>query len=196
MHSAVVAYLAKRRQGSASCKTRAEVRGGGAKPWRQKGTGRARAGTIRSPLFKGGGVIFAHKAKDFSKKINKKTKVLAIKSALTTKANEGKLIIIDDLKMNQLLTKVDEKFVKMTKTAIDILKNLKSESTLIVNENVSIDNIDNFENYELIKRSFNNIPKVNVIQAKYINVHRVLKYDTLVLTKTALKNIEEAYNEK
>ncbi len=173
MHMAVVQYLANRRQGTQSAKTRAEVRGGGRKPWRQKGTGRARQGSIRSPQWTGGGVVFAPKPRDYSFKLNKKFKRLALKSALTTKAAEAKIIVLDELTLTEVKTK------EMAK----VLANINADKALVVmdgsNTNVIL--------------SARNIPDVKTAAVNTINVYDILKYNTLVLTKDAVAKIEEVY---
>ena len=173
MHLAVVQYLANQRQGTQSAKTRAEVRGGGRKPWRQKGTGRARQGSIRSPQWTGGGVVFAPKPRDYSFKLNKKFKRLALKSALTTKAAEAKIIVLDELTLTEVKTK------EMAK----VLTNINAGKALIVmdgsNKNVML--------------SARNIPEVKTAAVNTINVYDLLKYNTLVVTKEAVAKIEEVY---
>lgn len=173
MHQAVVQYLANQRQGTKSAKTRSEVSGGGKKPWRQKGTGRARQGSIRSPQWTGGGVVFAPKPRDFSFKLNKKVKRLALKSALTSKVNEEKFIVVDQLKLNEIKTKEMKK----------VLNNLKVNKGLVVLE-------DNNKNVLLSTR---NIPNVKTASVNTINVYDILKYETFVITKEALQKIEEVY---
>ena len=173
MHLAVVQYLANQRQGTQSAKTRAEVSGGGRKPWRQKGTGRARQGSIRSPQWTGGGVVFAPKPRDYSFKLNKKLKRIALKSALTTKAVENKIIVLDELTLTEV----------KTKEMVKILSNLNAEKALIVmdgsNKNVML--------------SARNIPEVKTAAVNTINVYDLLKYNTLVMTKEAVAKIEEVY---
>ena len=173
MHQAVVQYLANKRQGTLSGLTRAEVRGGGRKPWRQKGTGRARQGSTRSPQWTGGGVVFAPKPRDYSIKLNKKERRLAIKSALTTKVNESKLIVLDSFELDEIKTK---KFVA-------VMNNLKAEKALVVL---------NEKNDNVIK-SANNVPTVKTALTNTINVYDILKYDTLVLTQDAVATIQEVY---
>ncbi len=172
MHQAVVQYLANQRQGTQSALTRAEVRGGGRKPWRQKGTGRARQGSIRSPQWTGGGVVFAPKPRDYSFKLNKKVKRLALKSALTTKVNDGKLVVVDELTVNP-----------KTKEMAAVLNNLNAAKALVVVE-------DNNNNAVIAAR---NIPTVKTASVNTINVYDVLKYDSLVLTKAVVEKIEEVY---
>lgn len=173
MHMAVVQYLANHRQGTQSSKTRAEVSGGGRKPWRQKGTGRARQGSIRSPQWKGGGVVFAPKPRDYSFKLNKKFKRLALKSALTTKVNENKIIVVDELALAEIKTK------EMAK----VLTNIKADNALIVVDGVN----------KNVMLSARNIPEVKTAGVNTINVYDILKYNTLVLTKEAVSQIEEVY---
>ncbi len=173
VHMAVVSQLANKRQGTQSAKTRAEVRGGGRKPWRQKGTGHARQGSIRSPQWKGGGVVFAPKPRDYSFKMNRKERKLAIKSALTSRVNEEKFMVLDQFGFNEIKTK------KMK----EVLDNLKVKKALIV-----LDKKD--DNVELSAR---NLPNVRTILTNSINVYDILKYDALVITKDAVAQIEEVY---
>lgn len=173
MHQAVVQYLANQRQGTKSAKTRAEVRGGGRKPWKQKGTGRARQGSIRSPQWTGGGVVFAPKPRDFSFKLNKKVKRLALKSALTTKVNEEKFIVLDSLSFPEI----------KTKQMISVLSSLNINKGLIVLEN-------NDKNVILSAR---NIPNIKTTGFNSINVYDILKYESFVVTKDALSKIQEVY---
>ena len=172
MHQAVVQYPANQRQGTQSALTRAEVRGGGRKPWRQKGTGRARQGSIRSPQWTGGGVVFAPKPRDYSFKLNKKVKRLALKSALTTKVNDGKLVVVDELTVNP-----------KTKEMVSVLNNLNAAKSLVVVE-------DDNNNAVIAAR---NIPTVKTASVNTINVYDILKYDSLVLTKAVVAKIEEVY---
>ncbi len=173
MHLAVVQYLANRRQGTQSTKTRAEVRGGGRKPYRQKGTGRARQGSIRSPQWVGGGVVFAPKPRDYSFKLNKKVKRLALQSALSTKVAEGKIIVLDELTLPEV----------KTKEMVKVLGNIKCDNALIVmdgsNKNVML--------------SARNIPAVKTASVNTINVYDLLKYSHLVVTKEAVEKIQEVY---
>ena len=173
VHEVVVALLANRRQGTRSALTRSEVRGGGRKPWRQKGTGRARAGTIRSPLWKGGGVIFAPKSRDYSKKVNKKVKALAMKSVFSAKVQDNELRVLNQLVMD----------VPKTKEMIAVLNNINAQKALIVLP----------DNNEAIIRSANNIPKVATTTVNELNVYDMLKYDVLIMTQEALQKIEEVY---
>ena len=173
VHMAVVAQLANKRQGTQSAKTRAEVRGGGRKPWRQKGTGHARQGSTRSPQWAGGGVVFAPKPRDYSKKLNKKEKANAMKSVLTSKVNEEKFIVLDEFKLDEIKTK---KFV-------EVMNNLEVAKALFVTK-------DNDKNIVL---SAKNVPDVKTALTNTINVYDILKYDTVVITKDAVAAIEEVY---
>lgn len=173
MHMAVVQYLANQRQGTQSAKTRAEVRGGGRKPWRQKGTGRARQGSTRSPQWTGGGVVFAPKPRDYSFKMNKKVKRLALKSALSTKVADGKIIVMDDLSLQEVKTK------EMAK----VLANIKCGKALIVMDGSNTN----------VMLSARNIPDVKTASVNTINVYDLLKYNTLVVTKEAVAKIQEVY---
>lgn len=173
MHMSVVGQLANKRQGTQSAKTRSEVRGGGAKPWRQKGTGRARQGSIRAPQWTGGGVVFAPKPRDYSIKLNKKEKRAALKSALTSRVNDNKLIVVDELKLDEIKTK------KMS----TILANLNVQKALVVLN-------DNDKNVMLSTR---NIRGVKAALTNTINVYDILKYDTFVVTKDAVATIQEVY---
>lgn len=167
-------YLANQRQGTQSAKTRSEVRGGGRKPWKQKGTGRARQGSIRSPQWKGGGVVFAPKPRDFSYAVPKKVKRLAMKSVLTSKAIENKIIVIDDITM--AVPKTKEFIAAMT--AINAGK-----KPLIVTA----------ENSPIVVRSGRNIPGVNVSFVNMLNAYDIVNADTLVITKSAVQRVEEVY---
>ena len=173
MHQVVVAHLAKLRQGTQSTKTRAEVRGGGRKPWRQKGTGHARQGSIRAPQWVGGGVVFAPKPHDYSVKVNKKVRRLALKSALSSKVQDQKIVVLDNLELNEIKTKEMKK----------VLDNLKVENALVVmdgdNKNVIL--------------SARNLPGIKTERAEMINTYDILKYDTLVVTKDAVAKIEEVF---
>ena len=173
MHAAVVNFLANQRQGTQSTKTRSEVSGGGRKPWRQKGTGHARQGSTRSPQWTGGGVVFAPTPRSYSFKLNKKEKRAALKSALTSRVNENKLYVIDDLSMD----------APKTKTFDAMLKALNVNKALVV-----LDEIDS--NVILSAR---NIPDVKTAQVNNINVYDILKYDSMLLTKSAVETIEEVY---
>ena len=173
VHLAVVSQLANSRQGTQSAKTRAEVSGGGKKPWRQKGTGHARQGSTRSPQWTGGGVVFAPKPRDYSMKMNKREKQIAMKSALTSKVQDSKLIVVDEFKMDEIKT---SKFV-------EILNNLKAPKALVVTKDKD----------EKVVLSARNIPTVKTTMTNAINVYDILKYDALVMTKDAVAAIEEVY---
>ena len=173
VHQAVVAQLANDRQGTQKAKTRSEVRGGGRKPWRQKGTGHARQGSIRAPQWTGGGVVFAPTPRDYSKKMNKKEKRIALKSALTSRVKEGKFIVVDELKFD----------APKTKEFAQVLKNLEADKALVVLN-------DNDTN---VVKSAANIPTVKTASTNTINVYDILKYDTVVVTQDAVKTIEEVY---
>ena len=172
-HMAVLQQLANKRQGTQKAKTRSEVRGGGRKPWRQKGTGHARQGSTRSPQWTGGGVVFAPTPRDYSFKLNKKEKRAALKSALTSRVVENKFVVVDELKLDEIKTK---KFV-------EVLKNLNVEKALVV-----LNDMD-----EKVIASAANIPTVKTTQTNELNVFDVLKYDTVVVTKAAVATIEEVY---
>jgi len=173
VHMAVVSQLANKRQGTQKAKTRAEVSGGGRKPWRQKGTGHARQGSTRSPQWTGGGVVFAPTPRDYSFKMNKKERRFALKSALTSKVQENKLIVLEDLKLDEVKTKAMK----------NVLDNLKLKKALVVLK-------DNDKNVVLSAR---NIPNVQTAMTSTINVYDILKYNTVVLTKDAVAIIEEVY---
>ena len=173
MHLAVVGQLANKRQGTQSAKTRSEVSGGGRKPWKQKGTGHARQGSTRAAQWVGGGMIFAPKPRDYSVKMNKKEKALAIKSALTSRVAEEKIYVVDSLTFDEIKTK------KMTA----VLDSLKVEKALVV-----LDKKD--ENVILSAR---NLPEVRTVMSNSINVYDILKYGSLVITKEAVAQIEEVY---
>lgn len=173
VHMAVVQNLANKRQGTQKAKTRAEVSGGGRKPWRQKGTGHARQGSIRAPQWKGGGVVFAPVPRDYSFKMNKKEKRAALKSALTSRVQNNKLIVLDELKFDEIKTKNFKR----------VMDNLKVEKAMVV-----IADQD-----EKVILSARNLPKVDTAVAENINVYDVLKGDTLVLTKDAVAKIEEVF---
>ena len=173
VHMAVLQQLANKRQGTQKAKTRSEVRGGGRKPWRQKGTGHARQGSTRSPQWTGGGVVFAPTPRDYSFKLNKKEKRAALKSALTSRVVENKFVVVDELKLDEIKTK---KFV-------EVLKNLNVEKALVI-----LNDMD-----EKVIASAANIPTVKTTQTNELNVFDVLKYDTVVVTKAAVATIEEVY---
>ncbi|MCI8357226.1 MAG: 50S ribosomal protein L4 [Lachnospiraceae bacterium] len=173
VHMAVVQQLANKRQGTQKAKTRSEVSGGGRKPWRQKGTGHARQGSIRAPQWKGGGVVFAPVPRDYSFKLNKKEKRAALKSALTSRVQENKLIVVEELKFDEIKTKNFKK----------VMDNLKVNKALVVlgeaNENTVL--------------SARNIPTIQTAYADSINVYDIMKGGTLVLTKDAVTKIEEVF---
>ena len=173
VHMAVVAHLANKRQGTQKAKTRAEVSGGGKKPWRQKGTGHARQGSTRAPQWTGGGVVFAPVPRDYSIKLNKKEKRAALKAALTSRVNENKFIVVDELKFDEIKTK---KFQA-------VMDNLKVSKALVVLDEGS-------DNAAISAR---NIPTVKTVQVNTINVYDILKYNTVVATKAAVASIEEVY---
>ena len=173
VHQAVVLQLANNRQGTQKAKTRSEVSGGGRKPWRQKGTGHARQGSTRAPQWTGGGVVFAPVPRDYSFKMNKKEKRAALKSALTSRVEENKFIVVDELKFDEIKTKNFQ----------NVLNNLKVNKALVVLE-------DGNTNAEI---SAKNIPDVKTARTNTINVYDVLKYNTVIATKAAVAAIEEVY---
>ena len=173
VHMAVVQQLANNRQGTQKAKTRSEVSGGGRKPWRQKGTGHARQGSTRSPQWTGGGVVFAPTPRDYSFKLNKKEKRAALKSALTSKVQENKFIVVDELKLDEI----------KTKKIVEVMGNLKVEKALVVLGDMDINVI----------QSASNVATVKTTQTNEMNVFDVLKYDTVVATKAAVEKIEEVY---
>ncbi|MBQ0042352.1 MAG: 50S ribosomal protein L4 [Lachnospiraceae bacterium] len=175
VHMAVVQQLADNRQGTQKAKTRSEVSGGGRKPWRQKGTGHARQGSTRSPQWTGGGVVFAPVPRDYSFKLNKKEKRAALKSALTNKVNEERIIVLEDLKMDAPKT-------KSFATMLDKLKITGTKALFVMDE----------KNDNVVK-SANNIPTVQTTITGSINVYDIMKAGVLVLTKDAVKKIEEVY---
>ena len=173
MHQAARLQLANKRQGTQKAKTRSEVRGGGRKPWRQKGTGHARQGSIRAPQWTGGGMVFAPVPRDYSFKMNKKEKAGAMKSALTSRVNEEKLVVLDSLKFDEIKTK------KM----VAVLDALKVDKALVVldgeNDNVAL--------------SARNIENVRTVPVNSMSVYDILKYETVITTKDAVSKIEEVY---
>ena len=173
VHMAVVQQLANNRQGTQKAKTRSEVSGGGRKPWRQKGTGHARQGSTRAPQWTGGGVVFAPVPRSYSFKMNKKEKQLALKSALTSRVQENKLIVVDELKLDEIKTKNFKK----------VMDNLKVTKGLVVLA----------ENDENVVMSARNIYGINTALTNTINVYDIMKAGTVVLTKDAAKKIEEVY---
>ena len=173
VHLAVVAQLANKRQGTQKAKTRSEVSGGGRKPWRQKGTGHARQGSTRAPQWTGGGVVFAPVPRDYTIRLNKKEKRAALKSALTSRVQGGKFIVVDELKFEEI----------KTKNFKNVMNNLKVQKALVVLE-------DNDKNTVLSAR---NLPQIKTAQVGTINVYDILKYNTVVATKAAVASIEEVY---
>jgi large subunit ribosomal protein L4 len=171
IYEAVVNYRANQRRGTASTKTRAEVRGGGRKPWRQKGTGRARAGSTRSPLWRSGGITFGPKPRDYSYKMPRKAKRNALKSALAMKFAEKQIMVLDSLKFKE----------PKTKEGVNFLKKLKIESALV---------IDNQENRNLFL-SLRNIPKVKAVDFNQVNIYDVLNHKSLVFTQKAFESLME-----
>jgi large subunit ribosomal protein L4 len=175
VYEVVKNQLANKRQGTQSTKTRAEVRGGGRKPWRQKGTGRARQGSIRAPHFTGGGVVFAPKPRDYSYKVPKKVRKLALKSALTSKVEMGEIIIVD---------KIDFDAPK-TKEMANFLSNINADKKALI--------VMDEKNANVIK-SASNIPNVQTALVNTINVYDILKYNSFIITKEAVKKVEEVYS--
>lgn len=173
LHQVVVALLANKRQGTQSTKTRSEVRGGGIKPWRQKGTGRARQGSIRSPQWIKGGIVFAPKPRDYRVSVPKSMRKVAMKSALTSKVQDNQMIVLDSL--NFEATK--------TKNMVEMLKALEANKALIITA----------ESNEVVYKSARNIQGISVIPANNINVYDLLKYEKLIITKDAVSKIEEVY---
>ncbi len=174
IHTVVKNYLANQRQGTQSTKTRSEVRGGGIKPWRQKGTGRARQGSIRATQWIKGGIALGPKPRDYRYSVNKKLKAIAIKSALSAKVNEGAFIVVDDIKLEEI----------KTKNVVKMLDALKVESKALIVTNEKNDNV---------VRSAKNIQGVATTFMGSLNVYDVLKYDVMVITKDAVSKIEEVY---
>ena len=173
VHLAVVSQLANKRQGTQSAKTRSEVRGGGRKPWRQKGTGHARQGSIRAPQWTGGGAVFAPTPRDYSVKMNTKEKRAALKSVLTTKLNENKLVVIYEFKFDEI----------KTKNVVAMLSAVNANKALVVMG----------EKDDNLVLSARNIPTVKTALVNTINVYDILKYDTVVASKAAVEKIQEVY---
>ena len=173
VHLAVVAQLANKRQGTQKAKTRAEVSGGGRKPWRQKGTGHARQGSTRAPQWTGGGVVFAPTPRDYTIRLNKKEKRAALKSALTSRVQNGQFVVVDELKFEAM----------KTKNFKAVMNNLKVSKALVVLN----------ENDQNVVLSARNIPEVKTTLVNTINVYDILKYNTVVATKAAVASIEEVY---
>ena len=174
IHQVVVAHLANLRQGTKSSLTRSEVRGHAKKPWRQKGTGRARQGSTKAPQWRGGGVAFAPKPRDFSKKVNKEAKRVAFRSAISTKLAEKELIVLENLELKNA----------KTKSMVEALKNIGIDKTAVV---VTLGQNEN------VLRASGNIPGVEVTTSELLNVYDIVKCDKLVVTADAIKSIEEAY---
>ena len=173
VHMAVVAQLANNRQGTQKAKTRSEVSGGGRKPWRQKGTGHARQGSTRAPQWTGGGMVFAPTPRDYTIRLNKKEKRAALKSALTSRVNENKFIVVDSLSFDEI----------KTKNFKAVMDNLKVSKALVVLDEESTN----------AAISAKNIPTVKTARVNTINVYDILKYNTVVATKAAVASIEEVY---
>jgi len=176
IHQVMVAQMANARQGTKSTLTRTEVRGGGKKPWRQKGTGRARQGSIRSPQWRGGGVVFAPKPRDFNKKVNKQAKVVALRSVLSQLVQEQRLVILDNLQFKN----------NKTKEMVAVLDAFKIKSALVLLT----------ESQTLINRACGNIQKVDALPVNQINIYDILAHDKLILTTEAIKYLEETYSQK
>ena len=174
IHQVVVAYLANLRQGTKSTLTRSEVRGHAKKPWRQKHTGHARHGSTKGPQWRGGGIVFAPKPRDFSKKVNKEAKRAAFRSAISTKLQNQELIVVDSLNLKEAKTKL----------MAQVLKNLKIEKSVVFVTK---------EKDELVMRAANNIASVEVTNATLVNVYDIVSNDKVVLTQDAVKYLEEAY---
>ncbi|AGF54007.1 MULTISPECIES: 50S ribosomal protein L4 [Clostridium] len=173
LHQVVVALLANKRQGTQSTKTRSEVRGGGIKPWRQKGTGRARQGSIRAPQWIKGGIVFAPKPRDYRVSVPKSMRKVAMKSALTSKVQDNQMIVLDSLNFE----------APKTKNMVEMLKALEAKKALIITA----------ESNEVVYKSARNIQGINIIPANNINVYDLLKYEKLIITKDAVSKIEEVY---
>lgn len=173
MHQVVVALLANKRQGTQSAKTRAEVRGGGIKPWRQKGTGRARQGSIRAPQWIKGGIVFAPKPRDYRVSVPKSMRKVAMKSALTSKVQDGQMVVLEALGFE----------APKTKNMVEVLKAFEAKKTLIVTG----------ESNEVLYKSARNIADVQIMPVNNINVYDLLKFEKLIITKDAVSKIEEVY---
>ncbi len=174
VHQVVKAWLANQRQGTQSAKTRAEVSGGGKKPWRQKGTGRARVGSSRNPVWRHGGVAFAPKPRDYTQSVNKKMRRLAMKSVFSAKVKDNEFFIVDQLSFSE----------PKTKEMISVLNNLKLKKTLVVLEN----------NDRNVIKSVSNIPTAKCSTVGTLNTYEMLKYDSMLVTKAALEKIQEVYS--
>ena len=173
MHQVVVALLANKRQGTQSAKTRAEVRGGGIKPWRQKGTGRARQGSIRAPQWIKGGIVFAPKPRDYRVSVPKSMRRVAMKSALTSKVQDNQMVVLEALSFE----------APKTKNMVEVLKAFDAKKTLIVTG----------ESNEVLYKSARNIADVQIMPVNNINVYDLLKFEKLIITKDAVSKIEEVY---
>lgn len=173
LHEAVVMQLAGRRLGTHDTKTRSDVSGGGRKPWRQKGTGRARHGTIRSPIWRGGGIVFGPHPRNYGYNLPRKVRRLALKSALSAKVNSGDILVLDELKLDQ----------PKTSDMAKILNNLKVGDALLVTA----------EKDETVEKSARNIPNIKPLTAEGLNVYDILAYDKLVITKDAVARVEEVF---
>ena len=173
VHQVLVNYLANQRQGTQSTKTRAEVRGGGRKPWRQKGTGRARQGSIRAPQWIKGGIALGPKPRDYRYKLPKKVRALAIKSVLTSKLAENKLVVVDKMELNEI----------KKKEMVKVLNNLKAEKALVVLNEKNLN----------VQASTRNIEKAKAITVNTINIYDLLRFETLVLDVESVKRLEEVY---
>ena len=173
MHQVVVALLANKRQGTQSAKTRAEVRGGGIKPWRQKGTGRARQGSIRAPQWIKGGIVFAPKPRDYRVSVPKSMRRVAMKSALTSKVQDGQMVVLESLAFD----------APKTKNMVEVLKAFDAKKTLIITG----------ESNEVLYKSARNIADVQIMPVNNINVYDLLKFEKLIITKDAVSKIEEVY---
>lgn len=177
VHEVVTAYLANQRSGTACTKTRGEVSGGGRKPWRQKGTGRARHGSIRSPIWVGGGIVFGPKPRDYSKKVPKKVRQLALRKALSERIREGAVLIVDDIRLER----------PKTRLIVELLRRIGAEgSVLIVHHDPDLN----------LLLACRNLPEVDVTTGRELNTYQVLLYDLLLFTEDALKQVEERLNSK
>lgn len=173
LHQVVVALLANKRQGTQSAKTRSEVRGGGIKPWKQKGTGRARQGSIRSPQWAGGGIVFAPKPRSYRQSVPKSMRLVAMRSALSSLVVDEKLVVLDNLEFN----------APKTKEALSVLKAFEAKKTLVIT----------LESNENVYKSFRNVEGVAVLPLNNINVYDLLKYAKVMMTKEVINKIEEVY---
>ena len=183
VHQAVVQYLANRRQGTQKAKTRGEVSGGGKKPWRQKGTGHARQGSTRAPQWTHGGVVFAPVPRDYSFKMNRKEKRLALKSALTSRVQENKFIVLDELKLPEI----------KTKRMKNVLDNFKLKKVLIILEYMDKEKDECYKDDRIVMLSAKNLPNVKIAKVNTINVYDILKYDTILTTKAVIPKLESVY---